>query len=208
MTGALPYSLRFPVTQDSSSPMAPSAGEVPRLTESLPANQDSRPPTAELMRRIGGTLKVVGRMYFKMGMKVPHTRELADTMINNQKNRKWFDEGNNICVPRNVAEVVAYCLEVSDYRRDELLDTLEGLTRDYQEWVNPDGSLLVTRGDRSSVGVMNITIYGLGLIGGYLNWEDCPLPNPLADRARGFNYRYRPVLQADGTVKVVDTGPK
>ena len=31
-----PYSLRFPVTQDSSSPMALSAGEVPRLTESLP----------------------------------------------------------------------------------------------------------------------------------------------------------------------------
>jgi hypothetical protein len=38
----------FPVTQDKSSPMAPSAGEVPRLIESLPATQDSRPPTAEL----------------------------------------------------------------------------------------------------------------------------------------------------------------
>src|SRR5215469_656079 len=44
----LSFLLPFPVTQDRSSPMAPSAGEVPRLTESLPATQDSRLPIAEL----------------------------------------------------------------------------------------------------------------------------------------------------------------
>lgn len=128
------------------------------------------------MKRIGGTLKVVGRLYFRMGMRVP----------------------------RNVAEVAAYCIEVTDYRRTELLQVLDKLVEDYQAWVLPDGRTLFRRGDTNSVGLEFTTIYGLGLMGVYLNWEDCRSPNPMADGRRGQRYRYQPVLKADGTVKVVD----
>lgn len=163
------------------------------------------PPSAGLMRRIGGTLKVVGRLYFHMGMSVPHTRELADSLIQHSRDGGWFKDGKSSCVPRNVAEVAAYCIEVSDYRRDELLEVLDKLVEDYQSWVLPDGRTLFRRGDTNSVGLEFVTMYGLGLIGAYLNWDDCRLPNPLADSRRGQGYRYRPMLQADGKVKVVDS---
>jgi hypothetical protein len=175
------------------------------LTHQDPATGLWGPPSAELMRRIGGTLKVIGRIYFRMGTEVPHSRELADTLIKNQKNGAWFECGANSCVPRNVTEMVAYCLEISDYRRDELLGVLEGLARDYRTWVNPDGSTLTCRGDRASVGLEYTTMYALGIIGAYLNWEDCRLSNPLAGQARGFGSRYRVVVNESGRVRVVDT---
>ncbi|HPD31334.1 MAG TPA: hypothetical protein PLL20_15180 [Phycisphaerae bacterium] len=164
------------------------------------------PPSAELMRRIGGTLKVIGRLYFKMGMHVPHTRELADAMIEHSRNGDWYKHGANSCVPRNAAEVTAYCLEVSDYRYDELLEVLESLAKDYESWVLPDGRTLIARGDPSNVGLQYTTLYGLGIIAAYLHWEDCQLPNPLADNPRGQGYRYQVGLLPDGSVKVIDTG--
>jgi hypothetical protein len=163
------------------------------------------PPSGELMRRIGGTLKVVGRFWFRMGTRVPRTRELADTLIEHQRTGAWFANGEDPCVPRNVAEVIAYCLEADDYRRDDLLWSLESLGEDYRQWVNPDGGTLMRRGDPDSVGLMYVTMYGLGIIGAYLNWQGCRLPDPLANERRGAGRRYRPVLQADGRVKVVDT---
>lgn len=165
------------------------------------------PPGARVAGRIGGTLKVVGRFYFTMGMPVSRTKELADALIANQRNGVWYANGHITCVPRNVAEVVAYCLEVSDYRRDDLLGVLEALAEEYREWVNEDGSTLVHRGQRDSVGLQYTTLYGLGIIGAYLHWEDCRLPNPLAGSSRGAGSRYRPVLLPAGRVKVVDTTP-
>jgi len=164
------------------------------------------PPSAELMRRIGGTLKVVGRLYFTMGMQVPHTRELADAMIRHSRNRDWYTQGANPCVPRNAAEVAAYCIEVSDYRRAELLGVLESLALDYESWVLSDGRTLIDRGKPDTVGLQYTTMYGLGIIGAYLHWQDCRLPNPLADYPRGQGNRYRIRLRPDGSVKVIDTG--
>jgi hypothetical protein len=163
-------------------------------------------PGADLTNRIGGNLKVIGRFYFRMGTRVPHTKELADTLIENQRNGQWRVHGGNACVPRNVAECMAYCIEVSEYRRADLLDAMEGLAKDYQRWGKPDGSLLMRRDDPDSVGVEYVTMYGLGILGGYLHWEDCPLPNPLAGRDRGNSMRYRPVLQPDDTIRIVDVG--
>jgi hypothetical protein len=176
------------------------------LSHQDPASGLWGPSRTESMRRIGGTLKVIGRFYFALGMKVPYTRELADTLIDYQMTGKWFANGADSCVPRNVAEVIAYCLEASDYRRKDLLAALESLGEDYQHWVLPDGRLLMHRDDPNSVGLQYTTMYGLGIIGGYLNWEDCRLPNPLAGRKCGGELRYRPMLQHDGSVKVVDTG--
>jgi len=187
-------------------------GDLEKGMERILSHQDPvsglwGPPSAEPMRRIGGTLKVIGRFYFAMGMKVPHTKELADTLIEYQQTGKWFEHGADSCVPRNVAEMIAYCLEASDYRRVELLAALESLGEDYRHWVLPDGSLLVHRDDPNSVGLQYTTMYGLGIVGGYLNWRDCRLPNPLAGKGRGDEMRYRPVLQQDGSVQIVDTTP-
>jgi hypothetical protein len=163
-------------------------------------------PDASPVQRIGGALKVVGRLYFRMGMTVPHTRELADTIVKYQKDGTWFENGANYCVPRNVAEVAAYCIEVSDYRRAELLDVLEGLAEDYyKHWLSEDGSTLMERDNPDSIGINTGTIYALGIIGGYLNWQDCRLPNPLKGRERGAGQRYQVMLEPDGGVKVLDT---
>lgn len=164
------------------------------------------PAPGEPMRRIGGTLKIVGRLYFKMGMKLPRTREMADTLIRLSASGDWFRHGANSCVPRNVAEVTAYCLEVSPYRREDLLKVLDRLADDYRQWVNPDGSTLIRRGDRDSVGLQYTTIYGLGILGAYLNWQDCRLPNPLADNPRGAGFRYKPAIGAHGKVSISDRG--
>ncbi len=58
------------------------------------------PPSAELLRRMGGTLKIIGRLYFKMGTTVPHTCALADTLIENHRNGNLYAEGcgDNPCL--------------------------------------------------------------------------------------------------------------
>jgi hypothetical protein len=48
-------------------------------------------------------------------------------------------------------------------------------------------------------------MYGLGIVGAYLHWEDCRLNNPLAGSPRGIGSRYQ-VMETEGKVKVVDTG--
>jgi hypothetical protein len=176
--------------------------------EQMLAHQDPTdglwgPPSAGLMNRIGGTLKVVGRLYFRMGMRVPHTRELADSLIEHSRNGNWYKCGQSDCVPRNVAEVAAYCIEVSDYRRDELLQVLDKLVEDYKSWVLPDGRSLMHRGKTDSIGQNSVSICGLGLIGAYLNWEDSRLPNPQANAQRGEGSRYRPVLRDNGKVEMI-----
>lgn len=167
------------------------------------------PPSAELLRRMGGTLKIVGRLYFKLGMTMPHTRALADCLIENHRNGRFYAEGcgDNPCLARNVAEVAAYCLEVSDYRKDELFEVLEGLAHEYRRWVLPDGTTLTHRDQPDSVGIQYTTMYGLGIIGAYLHWQDCRLPNPLGSRHRGLGYRYKVAVQEGGTVKIIDTKP-
>lgn len=82
---------------------------------------------------------------------------------------------------------------------------LESLAKDYESWVLPDGQTLIRRGDPGSVGLQYTTMYGLGIIGAYLHWDDCRLPNPLADNRRGQGYRYHLVLRPDGSVKMTNT---
>ena len=88
------------------------------------------------------------------------------------------------------------------------MGVLESKAEEYREWVNPDGSLLLRRGDRKAVGYEACHIHTLQTIALYLHWADCCL------LTRGFKYeispelagfRYRPFLQPDGKVKVVDT---
>jgi hypothetical protein len=166
------------------------------------------PATAPLKGQLGGALKVISRFYYRMGLKSPHIERLADSLIKHEQNGDWHRCGKDICVPVNVVSLVVYCLEASDYRRDDLLGVLESKAEEYREWVDPDDNLLLRRGDHNSVGYEACHISGLRVIALYLHWSDCRL------LTQGFKYemtpqlagfRYRPFLQADGKVKVVDT---
>lgn len=162
------------------------------------AHQDANsglwgPETAPLSWRIGGTLKVVGRFYWWMELKVPHSQRLADTLIRHQQNGDWLRGANKygMVVARNACEMIAYCIESSDYRREDLLEALESNVNDLRRWA---------KGAQTPYALE----YCLGIAADYLHWQDCPFPNPLtADREEARNYYYKIVRQGEGKVKVV-----
>ena len=159
-------------------------------------------PGADLAHRIGGTLKVVGRLYGRMGLIVPHTRELADTLIAGQAQGLFHNCSTNDCPQRNEAEMIAYCLEAADYRRGELHDALASVAQDLAAWVNDDGSISHNRGEPG--GMFSVIGYALGICGAYLNWQDCPFKNPLEKMGRGLGHRFRVTLAPDGQVKIIN----
>ncbi len=194
---------------DGEAPDPQLAKDLERGMNQILAHQDPctglwGAPDADPMHRIGGTLKVIGRFYYALGLEVPHTRKLTDTLIDYQRTGTWFKHGQDSCVPRNVAEIMAYCLEADDYRRDDLLDAMALLAKDYEHWVTPEGHTLMHRDRPDTVGIQYTTIYGLGILGGYLHWEDCRLRNPLDGRARGGK-RCRVELDDDGDVQLLST---
>jgi hypothetical protein len=115
-------------------------------------------------------------IYWVMGMEHPYLKELADTLIRNEKSGTWRNEANGMpTVPRNVAEVVTLCLETTNYRRDELFWVLESVS----EWTYRD------------FGTHDYTIqYGMGFIGTMLHWNNSKYGHPLWTRTRGLSYPY------------------
>lgn len=149
--------------------------------------------SASLSGRIGGTLKIVGRFYWWMDVEVPCSERLADTLIKHQLNGDWRREAEKtgVVVTRNVTEMLAYCIEASDYRRKELLAALESNVEDFRKW---------EKGGQTPYAVE----YSLGIAGDYLHWKDCPFPNPLTvEREAARNKYYKIVLQGSGTAKVL-----
>ena len=165
------------------------------------------PVDAPLTGRIGGTLKVIGRLYFRLGLKVPRTKELTDSLIALQMSGRFRDCSANSCIPRNTAEMLAYCIEASEYRRDDLRQAMWACLMDMKEFVNADRSISNDRGDKG--GALSAITYSMGLAAAYLGWKDCVWPNPLAGDARGTGYKYRVVLTKDVRVKVLkkESGP-
>lgn len=187
---------------------------IPDLEEGLQnilAHQDPNSglwgsPTASLAGRIGGTLKVVARTWFRLGLLTAHREALADSLIKYQANGDFYRCSTDMCIERNVCEVAAYCLETSSYRREELLGVLERVAEVMREHINRDGSVSWHRGETAEGGGdAIIIIYPLGICGAYLNWEDAPFPNPLAapDLSRGLTLPWRPVLLRDGSVRMI-----
>ena len=151
------------------------------------------PPSAPLGMRIGGTLKVIGRFGFYLGMRIPYMKELADSLIAHQNHGDWkigaqqFDE----CVLRNAVEMVAFCLEASDYRRDTLHATMQGMVIDMRMFDTTDRR-------RGTIE------YACGIAADYLNWQGCVLDNPTRNFDRGPSCKYKLDLQPDGkSVRVV-----
>ena len=166
-------------------------------------------PSGRLAVRLGGALQIIHRLYFSMGTKVPRNKELADSLIKYERSGDWYDCGSDFCVPQNVLILTAYCLEVSDYRREDLLGVIESELKVYeQEWVLPDGTLLIHRGDKTSACVENVHMQALGVIGYYLNWQDCPFENKFRTKSEAEldkEFRYRLVINQAGSARVVDT---
>lgn len=165
------------------------------------------PPSAPLINRLGGTLKVVTRLYFHMGVNVPYAERLADSLIEHERNGDWYRIGDNMCVPQNVIYMVAFCLESTRYRRQDLLAVLESKAKEYEQWVLPDGTLLLRRGDAASACVEGVHLTSISILGGYLHWDDSPFKTPIdmtAFRNQWQSYRYRVLVQTDGSVKVIE----
>ncbi len=94
-----------------------------------------------LYEQISGTLKVLGRFFFCLGMEIPHLEKLADSCIEHHKDESFYAEGDDMCIPRNVMEMCVLCIEASDYRKDELEDTLVSiLDHIYKYHYKPDGA--------------------------------------------------------------------
>jgi len=142
-----------------------------------------------------------------MGIIVPHSRELADSLIRYSKDGTW-NSIENFCVPVNVTKMVVYCLETSDYRREELWGVLESnLQGIRQNWFSKEGLPLADYRDESSVGIEMTIMNALGIIGGYLNWKDSPMPNEELEgihNPRGFGYRYIVRIDDAGKPRVLD----
>lgn len=161
------------------------------------------PPEAPLPGRIGGTLKVIGRFYERMGLIVPYTRELADTLIEKQARGEFHACSTNDCPQLNEASMIGYCLEVSEYRRGELHAALASVAEDLRAWVNnDDGSVSHNRGQPG--GLQSLVTSALSKCSAYLNWQGCPFGNsPLCGECRWVGDQYRAGLTPEGRVKVI-----
>lgn len=178
------------------------------LSHQDPASGLWGPPSATLDGRLGGTLKVVTRLYFTMGVYVPYAERLADSLIKHEQNGDWYRVGESFCVPQNVILMVSFCLESTDYRHDDLIGVLESKVREYQEWIQLDGTMLLRRGDPRTACVENVHLTSMGVLSGYLGWKDSPFQSPIdmdTTRKQWNSFRYRAFVQKDGSVKVIDT---
>lgn len=145
-------------------------------------------PDAKPEYGLSGALKVLMRFHYYLGVEnLPHMARLGDTLIERQA--VWLAGPNtNDCFPRNAAEVMAICLEVSDYRRDDLFFALDALAQRYECMADDPRT--------------QTHEHGLGILAGYLHWRDCELYNPKAWLHRGLAYRRRVLVRPDGSVDV------
>ena len=167
-------------------------------------NQDGLfgPPDAPLAGRIGGTLKVIARLYGLMGLIVPYTRELADTLIDKQARGEFHACSTNDCPQLNEASMIGYCLEVSEYRRGELHAALASVAEDLRAWVNDDGSVSHNRGQLG--GLQSLVTSALSTCSAYLNWQGCPFGNsPVCGECGWVGDQYRAGLTPEERVKVI-----
>ena len=175
-----------------------------------------------LYEQISGTLKVVGRFLFSMGMQIPYVEKLADSCITHHADGSFYADGEDMCFPCNVAEMCVACMELSDYRRDELMATLESIAEYIKRYQMPDKAFASNpRGTkaigwcgasisppaekpRSNVNGTQAAVWCLGMIGAYLGWDDMPFSNPQAGwRDRLSRHAYTVNITDDGRVDLI-----
>jgi hypothetical protein len=180
------------------------------------------PSSTPLYQQISGALKVIGRFLFYLGIELPHMDKLADSCIRHHADGGFYADGDDMCFPRNVAEMCIACLESSDYRREELLATLTSIAEMIRQYQMPDGAFASDRTGcgriqwcgaeicgsptqpRSNMNGTQGALWAFGLIGPYLGWTNLPFENPQAGwRERVARLKYRIVLTPGGKVAIV-----
>lgn len=175
-----------------------------------------------LFEQISGTLKIVGRLKFNFGMDIPYLDKLADSCIKYHSNGGFYSEVDDLLLPRNVAEMCIACLESSDYRREEILETLKSLVHLMSKYQMPDGAFaseqtgkhriqwcgaqisMVSQKPRSNMVGTQAILYILGLLSSYLGWENFKISNPLGNwQEKIEKLKYRIVLNTSGKVEIV-----
>lgn len=175
-----------------------------------------------LYEQISGALKIINRLKFYMGVDLPYMDKLADSCIKHHVDGGFYKDADNMCFPRNVAEMCVACLEQSDYRRGDLMKTLASIAKMIGEYQQPDGAFATSKCGRealtwcggricgeSAVPRSNITgtqgaAWGLGMIGHYLDWPDMPFSDPQENwRERIAKQKYRIIVDSKGRVEIV-----
>ena len=175
-----------------------------------------------LFQQISGALKVIGRFQWHIGLHVPYLDRLADSCIQHRADGSFYAGLDEMCIPRNAAEMCMACLEHSDYRRAELLATLASIAEFIHGFQMPDGAFASSRSGTTPIGWCGSLICGrsekprsnmngtqavahaLGLIGAYLDWSDLPFKNPLDGwREVVAARKYRVDVTSGGKVDIV-----
>jgi hypothetical protein len=157
-----------------------------------------------------------------MGYEVPHLDRLADSCITHHADGSFYADIDEMCIPRNVAEMCMACLEHSDYRREELLATMASIAEYIHKFQQPDGGFASsTRGTdaigwcgaaiapesktpRGNINGTQGAMYCLALLGEYLGWEDLPWTFPMAGwRERVAALKYRIIRTESGKIEIV-----
>lgn len=142
-----------------------------------------------------------------MGIKVLYSQEMANSIIEYSQNGTW-ESLSSFCVPVNGVTTISYLLETSDYRKEELYDVMESILEGIRNnWFTHDGIPLTSYRDLNSIGIEYTIINAIGIIGGYLNWKNCPVKNDLLHspfNQRGFGYRYLVNVDEHGNATVND----
>ncbi len=175
-----------------------------------------------LFEQISGTLKVIGRFQFWMGFEAPYLDRLADSCIRHHADRSFYAETDDICIPRNVAEMCMACLEHSDYRREDLLQTMVSIADYLRNFQMPDGAFAGNRKGTGPVGWCGshicgpsqtprgnmvgvaAALYCLALLSEYLGWRD--LPWKFANtgwREKLADLKYKIIRSTTGKIDIV-----
>jgi hypothetical protein len=175
------------------------------------------PSSIPLCEQVSGALKVLGRFVFYFGMPVRNSEQLADSCIKHHADGGFYTHGDNMCFPRNVAEMCVACMVTSEYRHDELMDTLASVAEFIGEFRQPDGAFASDRQGMQPIGWCGASITGpaqqprsdqtgtqaaiwsLGMIARHLDWPEVPWVDPQGDwRERVAKLRHRVVVDDDG----------
>ncbi|MDP6124484.1 MAG: hypothetical protein QGH20_01865 [Candidatus Latescibacteria bacterium] len=103
---------------------------------------------------------MIGRFLFWMDFAPPYMDRLADSCISHHADGGFYDGSEDMCIPRNVAEMAIACMETSDYKREGLLDTLVSIVGTIGSHRMDDGAFASDLSWRQAIGWCGASICG------------------------------------------------
>jgi hypothetical protein len=143
--------------------------------------------------------KIISRICGYVGMEnfpEPLVRTAIDNLLAHRGELYAY-----VSTARNYGETMAHYLMLTDYRHDELLDAMEECLKGFRDpaaWAN--------------TGEGCYSVFGSGLIGAFMNWEDLPFDQALGEWGRfehGCKMKWRLVADPYGNwVNVIPKEPE